>query len=92
LSSSISKIKTVKQTKSTDKTTALAADSKQDSLQPKISERHPIKTGADNYPYTYPFYKAKNSCRYESIRYCFNEDNKENLADNKMQTHLVDFY
>jgi hypothetical protein len=30
------------------KTTALAADSKQDSLQPKISERHPIKTGADN--------------------------------------------
>jgi hypothetical protein len=53
-------------------------------------ERHPIKTGADNYLYTY-LYKAR-KIAVVTIRYCFNEDNKENLADNKIQTHLVDFY
>jgi hypothetical protein len=31
----------------------------------------------------------KNSCRYESIRCC--HEQQRNLADNKMQTHLVDF-
>jgi hypothetical protein len=54
-SSSISKSSTASQINR--KTTALAADSKQDSLQPKISERHPIKTGADNY--TYPLQGKK---------------------------------
>jgi hypothetical protein len=31
----------------------------------QVSERHPIKTGADNYTVYLPF-KEKNSCRYES--------------------------
>jgi uncharacterized protein YbbC (DUF1343 family) len=31
------------------------------------------------------------SCRYESIRCCFNRRQQENLADNKMQTHF-DFF
>jgi hypothetical protein len=56
--SSISKIKVVQQVKSTEKTTALADDSKQD-FTAQVSERHPIKTGADNYTVYLPLYKEK---------------------------------
>jgi hypothetical protein len=80
ISCSSSIIKTVKQTKSTDKTTALAADSKQHSLQPKINERHPIKTGADN-TYTYPFYKARKiAVVTNQSGIVLTKDNTENLG------------
>jgi hypothetical protein len=62
------------------KTTALAADSKQDSLQPKISERHPIKTGADNYPYTYPFTRKKIAVVTNQSGVVLIENNTENLG------------
>jgi uncharacterized protein YbbC (DUF1343 family) len=91
-SSSISKIKTVKQTKSTEKTTTLAADSKQDSVQPKINERHPIKTGADNYHVYLPLLQGKKiAVVTNQSGVVLTENNTENLADKKTQTHLVDF-
>jgi uncharacterized protein YbbC (DUF1343 family) len=91
-SSSISKIKTVKQAKSTEKTTTLAADSKQDSVQPKINERHPIKTGADNYPVYLPLLQGKKiAVVTNQSGIVLTENNTENLADKKTQTHLVDF-
>jgi uncharacterized protein YbbC (DUF1343 family) len=90
--SSISKMKVVQQVKSTEKTTALAATSKQYSSQPKISQRHPIKTGADNYTVYLPLLQGKKiAVVTNQSGVILIEDNKENLADNKMQTHLVDF-
>jgi hypothetical protein len=42
-------------------------------------------------PYTYPFTRKKIAVVTNQSGVVLIEDNKENLADNKMQTHLVDF-
>jgi hypothetical protein len=57
-SSSISKIKVVQQVNQPKKQPHLPMIQNK-ILWPKVSERHPIKTGADNYTYTYPLKEKK---------------------------------
>jgi hypothetical protein len=59
-------------------------------LQPKVSERHPIKTGADNYRIP-TLYKGKKIAVVTNQSGVVLIKTTENLADNKMQTHFVVF-
>jgi hypothetical protein len=57
----------------------------------KVSERHPIKTGADNYRIPTPL-QGKKIAVITNQSGVVLQSTTENLADNKIQTHLVDFF
>jgi hypothetical protein len=90
-SSSISKIKVVKQTKSTEKQPHLPLIQNK-FFTAQVNERHPIKTGADNYRIPTPLQGKKIAVVTNQSGVVLIRNNTENLADNKIQTHLVDFY